>query len=294
MVVAQTCGSPALRVVQLDSYVLDKEIETYLETQLNELISYLPISVTIVFQRYVAEVRVILFGVLWFYRIFRGFSPGQEMMEIAYRHYPRKIVISHFLAVIILPYILEKLSDKIEDPEKKAFIQKLIHFGRFLEFLHHLYFLNKGGFSTIWERILHLKAEYVNPPTLGIINYTSLNRELLWHSYRDLLLLALPLGQTVRQLWTRWRTRRALKTSAATKTKDFLKQNMKPFSPILCSRCDKPAVIPVQNQNANILEQCGHIFCLYCYDSRIECPKCGLSLIKGKEIRLRGFAFHVE
>uniref|UniRef100_A0A914QKH3 RING-type E3 ubiquitin transferase (cysteine targeting) n=1 Tax=Panagrolaimus davidi TaxID=227884 RepID=A0A914QKH3_9BILA len=167
MVVAQTCGSPALRVVQLDAYVLDKEIATYLETQLNELVSYLPISVTIIFQRYIAEVRVILSGVLWFYRIFRGFSPGQEMMEIAYRHYPRKIVISHFLAVIILPYILEKLSDKIEDPEKKAFIQKLVHFGRFLEFVHHLYFLNKGGFSTIWERILHLKAEYVNPPTLG-------------------------------------------------------------------------------------------------------------------------------
>ena len=127
----------------------------------------------------------------------------------------------------------------------------------------------------------------------GTVSFTSLNRELLWHSYRDLLLLALPLGQTARQLWTRWHTRRALKTSAAA-SNEFLKQNMKPFSPILCSRCDQSAVIPVQNQSANIFEQCGHIFCIYCYDPKVECPKCGLWLVKGREVRLRGLAYHAE
>ena len=163
----QTCGAPALRVVQLDAHILDKEIQTYLEAQLNELISYLPISVTIVFQKCFSEVRVILSGVLWFYRIYRGFSPGQEMMDIAYRHYPRKVAFIHFLVVVIIPYIFEKVSEKIEDPEYKALIQKIINFGRLLEFIHHLYFLNRGGFSSIWERILHLKAEYLTPPTLG-------------------------------------------------------------------------------------------------------------------------------
>lgn len=126
-----------------------------------------------------------------------------------------------------------------------------------------------------------------------MISFTTLNRELLWHSYRDLLLLALPLVQTTRQLWTRWNTRRALKNKSIVQS-GIMKPDMKPFNPLMCTRCDKTAVIPVYNEYADLNKECGHVFCLYCYDSSYECPKCGYWLEKGRETMIRGIISHVR
>ncbi|KAE9548723.1 hypothetical protein FO519_008060, partial [Halicephalobus sp. NKZ332] len=280
----QTCGAPALRVVQLDSHILDNEIQTFLDKQLNELVSELPVSFTIFWEKYREEAGLILSGILWSYRFLKGYSPGQQMMDVAYRTYPRRVIVLHFVLVVFLPYFSKKIIDRIRDQRKKEQLQKIINFGKFLEFLHHLNFLRTGGYSSIWERVLRLKTEYTSPPTLGLMSFTTLNRELLWHSYRDVLLLILPLAQTTRQLWTRWRTRRASRLSKSTK----MKLDMKPFSPLICNRCESPAIVPVRNEDADILKECGHVFCLYCYDPNFECPKCGFWLSKGKETLVRG------
>lgn len=63
---------------------------------------------------------------------------------------------------------------------------------------------------------------------------------------------------------------------------------MKPFQPLLCSRCKLVANLPVRNESP-IENECGHIFCYYCYDAEVECPECGLELAVDKEEFIRGF-----
>uniref|UniRef100_A0A7E4W1I4 RING-type E3 ubiquitin transferase (cysteine targeting) n=1 Tax=Panagrellus redivivus TaxID=6233 RepID=A0A7E4W1I4_PANRE len=289
----QTCGATALRVVQLDSAILDNEIINYFESQVEQIISTLPVSVSVYWQRYSDEFKVGLSAVLWSYRLFKGYSPGQQMMNIAYRQYSPKSATIHFIVAVIIPYIVSKAPRRITDPKVKQFLQQIVGAAKLLSFLHHLFFLRFGGPVSLWERLLQLKPEYLTPPTLGLISYTSLNRELLWHSYRDLLLLLLPLGRLSRQLWTRWRSRRQLCMSVVSGV-DPMKLEMKPFLPLKCARCDQPAVVPVRNAEAETFDHCGHVFCLYCYDCKVECPKCGLWLAKGKETMIRGLVNHLR
>lgn len=165
----QTCGSPALRVVQLDSHILDNEIYSYFEKQLDVLISNLPISISIYYQKYIDEFKLALSSIFWLYRIRKGYSIGQEMMDIAYRVYPKRIIFMHYFISIILPYIATKITDKINDQDKKEKFKKFIGFLKLLEFVHHINYLRVGGYSSIFERILKLKTEYISPPTLGNI-----------------------------------------------------------------------------------------------------------------------------
>lgn len=96
-----------------------------------------------------------------------GISPGQEMMDVAYIRYTKRRVIAHFLLVVMLPYLLSKLEDSILNREWKERVKKISIFGKLIGFVHHLYFLNQGGYRSVWERVLKLKSEYVNPPTIG-------------------------------------------------------------------------------------------------------------------------------
>ena len=165
----QTCGASALRVVQLDSHVLDKEIHDFLEKQLKELFAELPVKFTIFWDKYIEEFKLLLSGILWSYRFLKGYSPGQQMMDIAYRTYSRRVIILHFVVSVFLPYFLTKVIDRIGDQEKRAKLQKIINLARLLEFIHHLNFLRSGGYSSIWERVFKLRAEYTSPPTMGKI-----------------------------------------------------------------------------------------------------------------------------
>lgn len=63
---------------------------------------------------------------------------------------------------------------------------------------------------------------------------------------------------------------------------------MKPFQPLMCSRCKLVANLPVRNEDPTI-DECAHTFCCYCYDPDVECPECGLELGVDKEEFVRGF-----
>lgn len=175
----KTAGIPALRVVQIDAKILDDEIGKIIQNQLDQVAINLPIRWAILWQKITEEIKLGLSAVLWSYRYFKGISavifkshvlgisPGQEMMDVAYLNYTKKRVVIHFLVAVILPYFLRKLEDSIRDREWKERIKKVSVYGKLIGFVHHLYFLNRGGYRSAWERVLGLKSEYINPPTMG-------------------------------------------------------------------------------------------------------------------------------
>ncbi|TKR80758.1 hypothetical protein L596_014774 [Steinernema carpocapsae] len=258
-----------LRVAQIDAEILDSEVEELVSDAVNGFVASLPFSAAIVGERLRPEIRLFIRGILWSHRLLKGHSIGQEFMSLNYSNYDRRRMLVHFFVEAIIPYAAERIADWIPNRNHRLrkLVTKLEIWTSVISLLAHFYFLRNGGFRSLIERFLNLRSTYISPPTLGVMNYDALNRELLWHSFRDLIVLALPLIRLGRQFWRR--------RFASSKLSSSLNDEW------TCARCGQIAVIPSQRNLAVPDEKnefCPHIFCFYCYTSESGCEHCGKAL----------------
>ncbi|VDO62756.1 unnamed protein product [Haemonchus placei] len=183
-----------------------------------------------------------------------------------------------------LPITIGHTCERIR-PEIQLLIDALIWTNRFyresmlrkyvkmINIIHYLNFLCVGGHSTFIESLLKLRNWNMHLPTIGTINYDSQNRELMWHTFRDALLLLWP---AIAIISTKWQTR----------TGNGVVQTMEVA--LKCGRCGQAAVAPMR------FGGCGHVACYWCVMSRIptesvRCATCGEETLQVTPVR--GHAF---
>ncbi|KAK6747605.1 hypothetical protein RB195_000663 [Necator americanus] len=260
----------SLRVVQVDANILDREYSKVIEQQVTQLMVELPVSISPTCQKMKPEIQLLLEGILWTSRIYRGASPGQVEMGISYKNYPFSKVFAHFLLSVVVPYLRGRMPDIFDSLLVRRCLSKAAAMYEVISIIHYLNFLRVGGHSTLVESYLSLRNWNNRQPTIGTINYESQNRELLWHTFRDALLLLWPAYAVIYEKWSE-------------RHKPEPQSNGEVLS---CGKCGKTAVVPMR------MKGCGHIACYWCVTSRraaesAQCTVCGkdeqnVTLVRGR------------
>ncbi|CAJ0959159.1 unnamed protein product, partial [Mesorhabditis belari] len=243
----------ALRVEQIDAHSLDKEIREIVGSTLEECVSSMPTVMQRLIDRAKPEIRLLIDAVIWTSRLYTGTSPGQRLLDVFYKNYSPVKISAHFGINVLAPYLMRRITDF--RPTTYRFFEKLEALLTLLNVIHYLHFLRFGGFSTLTERFLSLRHFNREAPTIGTVNLDNQNRELLWHSFRDLILLLWPIYRIVESYWKKW-SRKANTASFDGK----------------CVMCEKDFVAPVE------MVECGHVCCYWCFATRLtsreNCPIC--------------------
>ncbi|VDM59674.1 unnamed protein product [Angiostrongylus costaricensis] len=248
----------SLRVEQVDANILDREYRQLISQQFEKLIVELPISIARLCDLVRPEICVLLNAVLWTTRVSRGASPGQMEVGISYKDYSHKKIHLHFLLSVLVPYFTERIWSLFSHPLPTRIFSKVSAILKTICILHYLNFLCVGGHSTVVESLLGLRNWNARNPTIGAVNYESQNRELLWHTFRDALLLVWPVYVAVSAKLAGPRRAEAEAGGVA----------------LRCGHCGGIAVTPVRST------RCGHVACYWCVTSRAptdltKCVVCG-------------------
>ncbi|VDL66152.1 unnamed protein product [Nippostrongylus brasiliensis] len=103
-------ASESLRVEQVDANILDVEYRQLMERQLELIITELPVTASRICERLKPEIQLLIDGILWTSRAYRGASPGQIEMDIAYKGYNRGKIFLHFFLSVFLSYITKRVA----------------------------------------------------------------------------------------------------------------------------------------------------------------------------------------
>lgn len=287
--------SKALRVTQLDSHILDAEIEDIIHSGIDALIAQLPPTIAPYVERFRIELQLFSDFLLWSHRLSKGCSPGQKLLDVRYERYSRRTVVMHFSMTVLISYFHDRLSRILLRYIPSKRMQQMNGLYRLILLAYHYVFLHFGGYGTLIERLLHLRAVHCSPPVLGTMNFDTMNRELMWHAFRDFLLFLLPIKATLQRLWIRWKLRQAVSKRKQRESESctsrfarvLLPQGERHFPStkesvsvqkrvlnatngvLKCVRCEQNAIIPTRNI------ACGHICCYYCFSIEPWCASCG-------------------
>lgn len=296
----------ALRVSQLDSATLDKEVENVIDAQLRRFLESIP---GYDFSWLEPEFEAALKSVFWYF-IFRneGATVGQLMMDMSYRRSKNEVLgrrgkWAYFVCTVVLPWIRQRIptwagrTNAARKMETERFLDHCASLFDTINLIHFLWFLNRGGFRTICERLLGFRAVHNTRPALDEIDTELMERELLWHGFSDILIFFVPLinyrrfynaiarfGKRIRQ-----RLSKTKDEEVSTQGADKVIRKADVSAP--CAYCEQvPPVLPCHLG-------CGHVYCYYCLAANLEsdpnfaCLICGylksdrcLILISGNRI----------
>ncbi|VDM42068.1 unnamed protein product [Toxocara canis] len=293
-------SSEALRVVQLDSHILDSEVEVMVHSGLDSLVAQLPHRSAPYVQRFRMELQLVTDFLLWSHRISQGCSPGQKLLNIRYEGYSKCTVTAHFFVTVLIPYVRHRFSQMLSGSSPSKLVERIDAAYRLVRLIYHFMFLHFGGYGTLVERLLRLRTVYCSPPVLGTVNFDTMNRELIWHAFRDLFLFILPFRVAFKRLsfWYKMRQMAAFKNNenGASRSHDLkspqvLSQQREGCysgsqkldsiqrellsgnrNVLACVYCKQEAIIPVRS-NA-----CRHVYCYYCFWVQPWCTVCSAML----------------
>ncbi|CEF66972.1 Peroxisome biogenesis factor 2 [Strongyloides ratti] len=261
----------ASRVSQQDAKILDKVV---VEMFMESLKKFCNIDANYIYQlqKHEDEAKLSINSLLWIYRIINKQTPGQKILGLTYS--------KHGLIRLILHYILDTLL-----PYLKKYFSKNIQFQYdalcgIIELLQQFNFLCFGKYNTFSEFILNIYSETSVKPIMDGGNDIELKKELLFHLFKDLILVVTPILQGLKTI--NWKKIFFKKTSNQFLENEIIESHNVAFVPIICTSCNMPAIFPVRNK-LNVPNACYHYFCYYCYDPCIRCPKCDLELPKDGE-----------
>lgn len=292
---------PALRVSQLDASTLDSELENIVDAQFKKFLESIPgRDFSWLEPEFVAGLK----SIFWFF-VFRneGATIGQKMMDMSYRRSSTSFLDqrgkwAYLFFLIVLPWFRQRMptflgwkSERWKDKSER-WLDNSESIFEMVNLLHFVWFLNRGGFRTVWERILGFRAVHNSQPFLEEMDTDLTERELLWHGFSDILIFFVPLisyrrfynailrlGKRVRRSWSK---------TKADKSQDVGEKKIKRadvLSP--CGYCEKTPVLPSH-------PGCGHVYCYYCLAANLEadrnfsCLVCGHMSSDGKLILVTG------
>ena len=122
----------------------------------------------------------------------RSATIGQQLLQIKYSPSPmtrrQKLF---YLFSLLTSYFYEKFLVDYRRLLPFQFIYK------FLLFLNFLYFLHQGKYINLFERLARLPTVQNHPPSLRILDYSFMKRELIWHTFNETLGTLIPVFHLV-------------------------------------------------------------------------------------------------
>ena len=243
----------ALRTPQIDANHLDEDFQSYNWESFSSLFRY---SSSHLIHSFKHEFQLFL-------RLFtssntllsssRSATIGQQLLQIKYSPSPmtrrQKLF---YLFSLLTSYCYEKFLVDYRRLLPFQFIYK------FLLFLNFLYFLHQGKYINLFERLARLPTVHNHPPSLRILDYSFMKRELIWHTFNETLGTLIPFFTSLKARTT------MRKYLAGTLIKPLTQTN-------ICSVCDQSMVMPHES-----VGECRHYFCYICAYSLLDqsCPIC--------------------
>ncbi|KAL3982715.1 Pex2 / Pex12 amino terminal region family protein [Acanthocheilonema viteae] len=231
------------RVASLDGHRMNLAIRQVAENSFKDWKSKFPLPVSIKLERTQNEILLVIDTIIWFNQLKNGWNLDQLS-----KWQP----VLHFMLSILAPYIRNRLLSSYS--HNIRWIHKVAAICRLANFLQLLHFYHKGGYQNFTERITRLKNTEKKMPrkTLGLLNFETLNRKLIWCVFRDLMVLSISLRNCFGGMTIHKRDEKHADLMATA-----------------CTRCQQRVVIPVKNVI------CGHISCYTCYHAEPFCAVCG-------------------
>ena len=243
----------ALRTPQIDAYQLDEDFQSYNWELFSSLFRY---SSSHLIHSLKHEFQLFLRLLTAANTIFSSSSfatIGQQILQIKYSTSPmnrRQTFI--YVSSLFLSYLHEKF---LVD-HRRLYAVQIIYVS--MKLLNFLVFLHQGKYLNIFERSSDLSTCHNHPPSLRILDYTYVKRELIWHTMNETLASFIP-------FLTSPQSRTWIRKSFNGRFLPFLTQTDQ------CSVCFQSIVMPHQSTG-----QCQHYFCYYCAYTLIQqsCPIC--------------------
>ncbi|XP_046650232.1 peroxisome biogenesis factor 2-like isoform X2 [Daphnia pulicaria] len=263
------------RESQIDAIELDSECYQLFQSQINQSLTHLPINIL---KKIEPEISALLNLAVYVVPLYTSSSlVSHELLGIQFSkktngsYIPKKWYIYSFTLVGInwISNRWNTISGTILNENTASQFLNWLHISaKILNLLNSLVFLKQGVYPTILHRVLQLKTELVNPNEPKSADLSTLTRELLWHSFSEMLMFALPLVNVHRA--KSWLTRLIkLKDDNPSIT---VRRNT------LCAVCNETPIIPQETQ-------CQHVFCYYCLKANLEavseytCPLCSFLIV---------------
>ena len=242
----------ALRTPQIDANYLDENFEAYNWEMFSSLFRYVHSTWVHSLKH---EFQLFLRLITSYNTLFSSSSTtiGQQLLQIKYSPLPmtrRQRLL--YLSSLFFSYIYEKYLADLRRLLPLQFIYRSMTLVNFLLFLHH------GTYPKLFDRFARLATVHDHPPSLRVLDYSYMKRELIWHTLNETLGTVIPFV-------TSFRARLLLrKYSPDWPMKPLVQSNV-------CAVCDQSAVMPHES-----VGDCKHYFCYVCAYSLIEqsCPIC--------------------
>jgi hypothetical protein len=111
---------------------------------------------------------------------------------------PKKLKVLWLLLSVVLPYVLKKIKSWASGRESafwkevEGFIIRCQKIAAVLEFLNYGIFILKGEYRCLTQRVLGIHMRFIDPDNKRILNFSLMNRMLVWRVYEFFLRSILP------------------------------------------------------------------------------------------------------
>lgn len=108
------------------------------------------------------------------------------------------IKILYLVLTVILPYLKRKIYGYVmQDPQgwKETVMRVITWIDKIvmaLNLINLSIFIKDGNYRTITQRILRIPMEFINGESARILNFSLMNRKLIWNVYELFLKTVLP------------------------------------------------------------------------------------------------------
>jgi len=199
----------------------------------------------------------------------KGASVGQEALGISFHSASPWQMVGLALIQIGLRYLDQRqalVAALPGAPDLTLFFRWAGHAASFIQLVNSLLFLCHGRHASVSSRLLGLlPVSNSNQPRA--VAYSYMSRELLWHSFTELLIFILPIISGPSS-----KLKSKIRTQLSSLLPSKLRKRPSPTS-ANCAACQSPPVLPC-------LPSCGHTLCYYCVSSNLHsqvtmaCPSC--------------------
>ncbi|TFK75775.1 hypothetical protein BDN72DRAFT_809381 [Pluteus cervinus] len=206
-----------IRVGQLDSEILDKDLASLLQEPLNKALSLINTAIR---ARFEPELSLLIQLTLYKLSVWNtGASYGAKLQDLRYvvpgsrndrltltpSGLPRRIILIHGTLTLVIPYLHTRirsyaLSHAWPDAPSSDRRRKVWNLLTKLESLHNslalvsfIAFMWDGRYRTIADRLLNISLIPARRLVKRDISYEFMNRQMVWHAFTEFLLFLLPL-----------------------------------------------------------------------------------------------------
>lgn len=253
-----------LRTPQIDANLLDEDFSSYNWEIFSSLFRFQYSHLVHTFKHEFQLFLRLLTSYNTLYSSNYSATIGQKLLQIKYSSTPltRYKKFLYFLS-LIFSYLYEKFLVDYRRLLPLQILYKSFVFLNFLCFLHH------GKYFHLFERFIHLQTIHEHLPSLRILDYSYMKRELIWHTLNETLGTLIPFLTSLKA-----------RTFIRKYSSGIFLQQLQQTN--ICAVCEQSIVMPHES-----IGECKHYFCYLCAYNLIQqsCPICfkTIKTIKPKE-----------